>query len=149
MYVSKKRLDQMSDYDKYRHYCDVYGIKPESKKVYEVSIKLAKERGKDISPAEFARRQFHDDLSDKEVMARYKVAKNTAELLGKDLTLSEFMKNKGWQQIDEMASNIYQAEKARLYALYREQGFSEAQAMKYAMEQAHRYVSYQVYGSEF
>ena len=150
MYVTRERLNSMSEYDKYVHYCDAYGIKPDSKKVYEVSQREAKRRGKDISPAEYARRQLHDDLSDKEIMARYKVEVNRRKLTGQDdITLGEFMRNKGWKEIDEYSSKLYEQEKDRLYREYKKQGFSDADALKFARENAGRFVSYQVYGSEY
>lgn len=149
MYVTKKGLQKMSEYNKYVHYCDAYGIKPDSKKVYEVSQREAKRRGKDISPAEYARRQAHDDLSDKEVYARYLVARGTDEQMGKEpLTFGQFLKDKRWREVDERSSQIYKEEKANWFAFYKNQGFSDAVAMKYAIDRAKRVVSYQVYGSE-
>lgn len=150
MYRNKYWWKNASKYEQYKAWCEVYNLKPDSKATFEKSLELNKKRGKDVSAAEYARYQLHDNMTDKEVMARYNVLNRQRILTGKEpLSFSEFNQKRMWEGLNDEIKKLYNTEKYRLKKLYMEEyGLGEETALEMAIEQAGKIVSLQIFGSE-
>lgn len=151
MYRTRDWWKHASEYEQYKAWCDAYHIEPESKKKYFIVKRIAKEeKGVDMTPQKYARQQYVGDHTDKELRARYEVAKGRLEWQGEDgeeLTYKEFLEKRLWSNIDDESTELYNKRYKELHEKFLKEGYDKYTAHALAAESAASFVSFYVYGS--
>lgn len=75
---------------------------------YYATVRFNREKGRKVNHEILARWQFQGDNTDKQIKAMW----NAAKLQNPDMTRAQFIRDKGWENINQQASNLYAKIKA-------------------------------------
>lgn len=75
---------------------------------YYATVRFNREKGRKVNHEILARWQFQGDNTDKQIKAMW----NAAKLQNPELTRAQFIRDKGWENINQQASNLYAKIKA-------------------------------------
>lgn len=75
---------------------------------YYATVRFNREKGRKVNHEILARWQFQGDNTDKQIKAMW----NAAKLQNPDMTRAQFIRDKGWENINEQAANLYAKIKA-------------------------------------
>ena len=75
---------------------------------YYATVRFNREKGRKVNHEILARWQFQGDHTDKQIKAMW----NAAKLQNPDLTKAQFIREQGWENINQQASNLYTKLKA-------------------------------------
>ena len=128
---------------------------------YEETIKLNKDKGRKINDWILARWQFQGKKTDKQIDAMF----NAAKLKNPELTRDQFIRERGWKNIDKAAEDLYAEIKSseeyqrtseeieRLETREREKGLDwletrRLRELRDKMDEMLHQISQQIYGSD-
>lgn len=97
---------------------------------YEATVRFNREKGRKVNHEILARWQFQGDHTDKQIKAMW----NAAKLQNPDLTKAQFIREQGWENINQQAANLY----AKL----------KAENPEMTSKDISRIISQQIYGSD-
>ena len=97
---------------------------------YYATVRFNREKGRKVNHEILARWQFQGDNTDKQIKAMW----NAAKLQNTDMTKAQFIRDKGWENINQQASNLY----AKI----------KAENPEMTSKDISRIISQQIYGSE-
>ena len=97
---------------------------------YYATVRFNREKGRKVNHEILARWQFQGDNTDKQIKAMW----NAAKLQNPDMTKAQFIRDKGWENINQQAADLYAKIKA------------ENPEMK--SKDISRIISQQIYGSD-
>ena len=75
---------------------------------YYATVRFNREKGRKVNHEILARWQFQGDNTDKQIKAMW----NAAKLQNPDMTRAQFIRDKGWENINQQAANLYTKLKA-------------------------------------
>ncbi len=70
---------------------------------YYATVRFNREKGRKVNHEILARWQFQGDHTDKQIKAMW----NAAKLQNPDLTKAQFIREQGWENINQQAANLY------------------------------------------
>ena len=75
---------------------------------YYATVRFNREKGRKVNHEILARWQYQGDHTDKQIKAMW----NAAKLQNPDLTKAQFIREQGWENINQQAANLYTKLKA-------------------------------------
>ena len=75
---------------------------------YYATVRFNREKGRKVNHEILARWQFQGDHTDKQIKAMW----NAAKLQNPEITRAQFIREQGWENINQQASNLYAKIKA-------------------------------------
>lgn len=75
---------------------------------YYATVRFNREKGRKVNHEILARWQFQGDHTDKQIKAMW----NAAKLQNPDMTRAQFIRDQGWENINQQAANLYTKLKA-------------------------------------
>lgn len=96
---------------------------------YYATVRFNREKGRKVNYENLARWQSQGDNTDKQIKAMW----NAAKLQNPDMTRAQFIRDKGWENINQQAENLY----AKL----------KAENPEMTSKDISRIISQQIYGS--
>ena len=97
---------------------------------YYATLRFNREKGRKVNHEILARWQFQGDHTDKQIKAMW----NAAKLQNPEITRAQFIREQGWENINQQASNLY----AKI----------KAENPEMTSKDISRIISQQIYGSE-
>ena len=106
--LHKKDNRKLTPYERYVIRAKELNVEIFTKGEYESSIELNEKKGRKVNDWILPRWQFYDDHTDAQIDAMWKAAK----LKNPELTRDQFIRDRGWNAIDNAASDMYEKIKA-------------------------------------
>lgn len=101
----QKTKRKLTPYEKYvirAKELNVYPILKEG--AYNSTIKLHREKGRKVNPEIIARWQAQGKKTDKQIKSKW----NAAKLQNPNITRAQFIRERGWETIDQQAEDLYE-----------------------------------------
>lgn len=102
--LHKKDNRKLTPYERYVIRAKELNVEIFTKGEYESSIELNEKKGRKVNDWILPRWQFYNDHTDAQIDAMWKAAK----LKNPELTRDQFIRDRGWNAIDQAASNMYE-----------------------------------------